>query len=66
MPSLDHSRGADSQAAASRLIGTLAERAPKSGPMSRDAAGKSACATWPGRQIVAEEWRPYEFRETLG
>ena len=38
-------RGADSQSAASRLIGTLFVACPKSVPMSRDAAGTSACAT---------------------
>src|ERR1017187_8587500 len=44
MADLDNPCGADSQSAASRLIGTLAECAPKSVPMSRDAAGRSACA----------------------
>src|ERR1019366_1114259 len=38
--------GADSQSAASRLLGTPAGRARKSVPRSRDAAGTSACATW--------------------
>ena len=37
--------GADSQSAASRLIGTRYHVRPASVPMSRDAAGRSACAT---------------------
>src|ERR1039458_7773354 len=40
-------RGADSQAAASRLIGTRFGACPAGVPMSRDAAGTSACATGP-------------------
>src|ERR1035437_9074755 len=40
-------RGADSQSAASRLIGTRLGACPASVPMSRDAAGTSACATGP-------------------
>src|ERR1017187_4576766 len=40
-------RGADSQSAASRLIGTRFCACPASVPMSRDAAGTSACVTGP-------------------
>ena len=38
-------RGADSQSAASRLIGTRFGARRAGVPMSRDAAGTSACAT---------------------
>jgi hypothetical protein len=36
----------ESHSAASRLLGTRFGARPPSGPMSRDAAGTSACATW--------------------
>jgi len=40
-----HRSGADSQSAASRLLGTRFRARPAGVPMSRDAAGTSACAT---------------------
>jgi hypothetical protein len=47
----------DSQSAASRLIGTRFGACPAGVPMSRDAAGTSACATGPvGKCEVIFAW----------
>jgi hypothetical protein len=45
-------RGADSQSAASRLLGTRFGARPAGVPMSRDAAGTSAGATYPSEFYV--------------
>ena len=53
----------DSQSAASRLIGTRFGACPADVPMSRDAAGTSACATGPvGKCEVIFAWSLSEIR----